>query len=33
VKKIAYFIAEICSAGIDLGVEDDFAGYLGVEVK
>ena len=27
------FIDELRSAGLDLGVEDDYAGYLGVEVK
>jgi hypothetical protein len=32
-KEIDHFIAELRLAGLDLGVEEDYAGYLGVEVK
>jgi Reverse transcriptase (RNA-dependent DNA polymerase) len=32
-KMIEHFIAELQSAGLDFGIEDDYAGYLGVEIK
>ena len=32
-KKIISFIKDLRQCGLDLGIEEDYAGYLGVEIK